>query len=135
MPFTDIQKTRECRKRWLLTNPDYYQKYRDTHRQRISEYNKKYREKYPDKSSYYNRVYYLKQKEKRELERKYQQTIKYQENKILQDKIKFNKSIINLSTNTPADGLIEPQVIKNNLEDIYCKATHKFIIPTVNIHV
>ena len=65
-----------------------------------------------------NRVYYLKQKQKRELERTNQENIKKQENIKLYEKIKFNKTLMNLSTNTPADGLIEPQVIKNNLEDI-----------------
>ncbi len=135
MPFAEIEKAKANRKRWLEANPDYYQKYRDTHRQKISDYNKKYRHKFPDKSSYYNRVYYLKQKQKRELERTNQENIKKEKNKKLYEKIKFNKTLINLSTNTPADGLIEPQVIKNNLEDIYDKTTHKFIIPTVNIHV
>jgi len=134
MPFAEIEKAKACRKRWLEANPDYYQKYRDTHKERISDYNKKYRHKFPDKSSYYNRVYYLKQKQKKEMERIQNENIKKEENKKLYEKIKFNKTLMNLSTNIPADGLIEPQVITNNLEDIYDKTTHKFIIPTVNIH-
>ena len=123
----------QIRKKWLESNPTYYQNYRDNHREKIKYYNKKYRTNNLIKYQNYSSEYYLRRKKKKELERLELIEKERLENKKYYEKVDFNKRIINLSSNISEDGLIDIEPTHNNLHIIYDSTTHKFIIPTVKI--
>ena len=109
---------------WSKRNPDYAKNYRSKNRDKIRAYNKKYREENYDKYIKYQIDFYVKKQEN---------LIKEKEEK---DKtIDFNKSVINLSSNTPADGLLKPDELTNNLHTIYDASLHKFIIPVNKLNI
>ena len=132
MELERLQKI-QIRKKWLESNPTYYQNYRDNHREKIKYYNKKYRTNNLIKYQNYSSEYYLRQKKKKEAERLELIEKERLENKKYYEKVDFNKRIINLSSNISEDGLIDIEPINNNLHIIYDSTTHKFIIPTVKI--
>jgi len=132
MELERLQKI-QIRKKWLESNPTYYQNYRDNHREKIKYYNKKYRTNNLIKYQNYSSEYYLRRKKKKELERLELIEKERLENKKYYEKVDFNKRIINLSSNISEDGLIDIEPINNNLHIIYDSTTHKFIIPTVKI--
>tara|TARA_R110000744_G_scaffold302767_1_gene411631 strand:- start:96 stop:506 length:411 start_codon:yes stop_codon:yes gene_type:complete len=108
--------------KWKIKNPDYYKKYRETNRLKIREYNKNYREQNYDKYLEYNHTQYIKKK-----------NIRIEAEKKQMELDKFNKSLINLSSNTNSSGIIEPNEVTNNLHTIYNKDTNKFVIPVNKI--
>jgi len=103
---------------WNLKNPDYRKNYREKHRLKIREYNKNYRKQNYDKYLEYNHSQYIRKRNLR---------IENEKKKIELDK--FNKSLINLSSNTNSSGVITPDEVTNNLDTIYNKNTNKFVIP------
>ena len=109
-------------KEWNARNPDYRKNYREKNRLKIREYNKNYREQNYDKYLEYNHSQYI---------RKRNLMIENKKKQIELDK--FNKSIINLSSNTTTHGIINPDEVTNNLYTIYNVKTNKFVIPTNKI--
>ena len=109
-------------KDWNARNPEYRKNYREKNRLKIREYNKNYREQNYDKYLEYNHSQYIRKRNlKIEAERKKEELDK------------FNKSLINLSSNTTPTGIIKPDEVTNNLDTIYSKETNKFVIPTNKI--
>jgi len=109
-------------KDWNAKNPDYGKNYREKNRLKIREYNKNYREQNYDKYLEYNHTQYIK---KRNLQ------IEAEKKRLEIDK--FNKSLINLSSNTSPSGIIDPNEVTNNFHTIYNIKTNKFVIPTNKI--
>jgi len=105
-------------KEWNARHPDYRKNYRQKNRLKIRQYNKLYREQNYDKYIEYNHSQYIR---KRNLK------IEAEKKQIELDK--FNKSLINLSSNTSSSGIITPEEVNNNLHTIYNKETNKFVIP------
>ena len=108
--------------KWKIKNPDYYKKYRETNRLKIREYNKNYREQNYDKYLEYNHTQYIKKK-----------NLRIEAEKKQMELDKFNKSLINLSSNITTSSIIEPYEVTNNLHTIYNKDTNKFVIPVNKI--
>tara|TARA_R110000803_G_scaffold207138_1_gene274873 strand:- start:133 stop:543 length:411 start_codon:yes stop_codon:yes gene_type:complete len=109
-------------KDWNLKNPDYGKKYREKNRLKIREYNKKYREQNYDKYLEYNHSQYIRKK-----------NLQIEAEKKKLELHKFNKSLINLSSNTTSSGISKPDEVTNNLHTIYSIKTNKFIIPVNKI--
>ena len=109
-------------KDWNARNPEYRKNYREKNRLKIREYNKNYREQNYDKYLEYNHSQYIRKR-----------NLKIENEKKQMELDKFNKSLINLSSNTNSSGIIKPNEVTNNLHTIYNKNTNKFVIPTNKI--
>jgi len=103
---------------WNLKNPDYRKNYREKNRLKIREYNKNYRKQNYDKYLEYNHSQYIRKR-----------NLRIENEKKQMELDKFNKSLINLSSNTNSSGVITPDEVTNNLDTIYNKNTNKFVIP------
>ena len=89
---------------------------------KIREYNKNYREQNYDKYLEYNHTQYIKKK-----------NLRIEAEKKQMELDKFNKSLINLSSNITTSSIIEPYEVTNNIRSIYDTKTNKFVIPVNKI--
>lgn len=64
MPYKDIKKNAECKKRWREKHADYFKQYYKKHKEKVDDYKKEYYKKHKEKIDNYTKDWYQKNKDK-----------------------------------------------------------------------